>query len=80
MNAPGGREIFQFYNRFSTLNDEYRKKVVNISVNYLQQLFPEHSMPSAFSREQCAKSLVSIFPSLKDKGSPEGFVSKNIGI
>ncbi|KAF5279225.1 hypothetical protein FQR65_LT03473 [Abscondita terminalis] len=75
-NSPGGREIEQFYNTYNTLSDEQRKKLVNICANYLHTLFPETCMPSAFSREQCAKAIVAIFPRLRDPDTKEGHVGQ----
>ena len=72
----GGKEIFAFYNKYGFLNTEFRKRLVNISVSYLQSLFPENCMPSPYTREQGAKALVTIFPKLRDPDTPGGYVRK----
>ncbi|CAH0553960.1 unnamed protein product [Brassicogethes aeneus] len=73
IKTPGGQEVFNYYNKNLTLNDECRKKLVNISVFYIQSLSPNSCMPSSFLRERCAISIIEIFPNLRDKESPKGY-------
>ncbi|CAG9818626.1 unnamed protein product [Phaedon cochleariae] len=68
-----GKEIIRYYKKNNCLNDTYRKKLVNISVDYLIGFFDRNSMPSTYSREELARSIVVVFPKLKDPDSPKGY-------
>ncbi|XP_030613062.1 uncharacterized protein LOC115799910 [Archocentrus centrarchus] len=73
---PGGEDVIKEYNKTRSLSDPTRKKLVNILV---ADMIESHGrVPPVNVRITHALGIVTLFPSLKDNGSPTGYVSINL--
>lgn len=75
ISHPGGKEIINFYREKKTLDDPNRKKLVNISVEHMLQYMPENTLPCTQTKIDYAKTIIQLFPNLKDKYTEAGYVS-----
>ncbi|XP_029620046.1 uncharacterized protein LOC115201000 [Salmo trutta] len=67
----GGEEVLQEYQTTETLTDAARRKMVNILVAYM---IDNHGhRPTKAIREDYARGIVMLFPSLKDPYSKKGY-------
>ena len=48
---------------------------MHIAVDHMLQFMPPNTLPSAETRTQYAKCIVTLFPKLKDVHTDEGYVS-----
>ncbi|XP_030608908.1 uncharacterized protein LOC115796684 isoform X1 [Archocentrus centrarchus] len=68
---PGGEDVIKEYNKTRSLSDPTRKKLVNILV---ADMIESHGrVPPVNIRITYALGIVTLFPSLKDNGSPTGY-------
>ncbi|XP_030581625.1 uncharacterized protein LOC115777779 [Archocentrus centrarchus] len=68
---PGGEDVIKEYNKTRSLSDPTRKKLVNILV---ADMIESHGrVPPVNVRITYALGIVTLFPSLKDNGSPTGY-------
>ncbi|XP_013855814.1 uncharacterized protein LOC106511603 [Austrofundulus limnaeus] len=68
---PGGEDVIKEYNKTKGLSDPTRKKLVNILV---ADMIESHGrIPPVNIRITYALGIVSLFPNLKDSGSPTGY-------
>lgn len=72
----GGKEIILHYKEHKTLDDQNRKKLVNIVVDHMLKHIPENVklMPSHETKIPYAKTIISLFPKLRYKNTQEGYV------
>ncbi|XP_031134466.1 uncharacterized protein LOC116035515 [Sander lucioperca] len=68
----GGEEVLQEYQTTETLTDAARRKMVNILVAHMIDNHGHH--PTKAIREDYARGIVMLFPSLKDPYSKKGYV------
>lgn len=68
----GGEEVLQEYQTTETLTDAAKRKMVNILVAHM---IDNHGhRPTKAIREDYARTIVMLFPSLKDPYSKKGYV------
>lgn len=76
LENPCGEDIFEEYSTKGFLNDISRRRVINIVVNQML-LFKEKLRRPLTIEDKCefAKSIIEIFPKLKDPETQLGYVS-----
>ncbi|CAL8333343.1 unnamed protein product [Arctogadus glacialis] len=71
----GGEDIFKEYNATKGLSDQTRRKLVNILV---ADMVESHGrVPPINVRVTYALGIVTLFPNLKDKASPTGYINQD---
>ncbi|XP_056128018.1 uncharacterized protein LOC130105842 [Rhinichthys klamathensis goyatoka] len=71
VHKPGGEHIINEYNRFKTLGDETRRKMVNILAADMTE--KNGTSPPRQVKEKYARGIVSLFPYLRDPLSKKGY-------
>ncbi|XP_039520696.1 uncharacterized protein LOC120474475 isoform X3 [Pimephales promelas] len=71
VHKPGGEHIINEYNRFKTLGDEMRRKMVKILAADMTE--KNGTSPSRQVKEKYARGIVSLFPYLSDPLSKKGY-------
>ncbi|KAJ3646112.1 hypothetical protein Zmor_023716 [Zophobas morio] len=68
-----GKQVISYYKENRTLDDKHRIRLVHIAVDHMLQFMPPNTLPSAETRTQYAKCIVTLFPKLKDVHTDEGY-------
>ncbi|XP_063903501.1 uncharacterized protein LOC135129212 [Zophobas morio] len=68
-----GKQLISYYKENRTLDDKHRIRLVHIAVDHMLQFMPPNTLPSAETRTQYAKCIVTLFPKLKDVHTDEGY-------
>lgn len=74
LRNKGGENLLEEYQTKKTLTDVSRRLLVNLAVTFLRSVYGNH--PLKHEKISCAKSIVALFPSLRNPVSTTGgFVS-----
>ncbi|XP_026054773.1 uncharacterized protein LOC113040726 [Carassius auratus] len=71
-SKPGGSDILKEYEQTSSLSDKTRKKLVNILVADMVEKYGR--IPPVSISLSYALGIITLFPNLKDKCSPTGYL------
>ncbi|XP_063331639.1 uncharacterized protein LOC134628807 [Pelmatolapia mariae] len=72
---PGGEEILEEYNAENSLSHRTRRQLVNILASDMTERHGR--IPSRKQKEKYALGIITLFPSLKDPFSPNGYVNQD---
>uniref|UniRef100_A0A672II26 Uncharacterized protein n=1 Tax=Salarias fasciatus TaxID=181472 RepID=A0A672II26_SALFA len=75
-SKPGGKEIFQEYEKTNAISDATRRKMANILVADMVRATGKR-VPPVNVRNLYALGMTTLFPKLKDPDSKNGYVSIN---
>lgn len=78
LDKNGGKDILHEHRTYRTMNEQKRKKMVQIVVDMLIQRFGYY--PSASEKHMIAKATVNLFPCFKTCESEDGIVSSIVYI